>query len=397
MLFSLTASMRVRALLVFAAAGVLVAPGVAAAQSSGGGGAQALQNQITEASTEEVQALGVLQSIRDRQAALDAQVSGLQAQLTAAQAKLDPLQADADRITARFNAVEAQRLETQAHLDDAQRALNASAASLLINARAGDGYASIASAAPVDLASGQHYLHRVAHVRKGLVERVRSLRDQLDSERRAIAGTKAQADALARAAQAARDQIAGLVAQLQPAQAQAAQQQAAEQQQVAAIQARKGAFEVQLNELQATSDQIASNLRLSNRSGVVGHCQFRPVGGPIISPFGPRVDPISGARGFHPGDDLQATYGTPIHACRSGQVVIAGWQGGYGNAVVIDHGGGMATLYGHQSRLAVTAGQEVNAGDVIGYVGSTGYSTGPHLHFEVRLGGSPVDPASYIS
>jgi murein DD-endopeptidase MepM/ murein hydrolase activator NlpD len=94
---------------------------------------------------------------------------------------------------------------------------------------------------------------------------------------------------------------------------------------------------------------------------------------------------------------MRAGSGTPIHACRSGEVVIAGSQGGYGNAVVVNHGGGMATLYAHQSQIAASVGQQVAAGDVIGYVGSTGMSTGPHLHFEVRLSGNPVDPAPYLS
>jgi murein DD-endopeptidase MepM/ murein hydrolase activator NlpD len=117
-------------------------------------------------------------------------------------------------------------------------------------------------------------------------------------------------------------------------------------------------------------------------------CQTRPVTDEGINqPFKP---------GGHPGIDLHASYGDPIHACRAGTVVSAGWLGGYGNAVIIDHGGGMATLYGHQSRMAVTAGQQVTAGQVIGYIGSTGYSTGPHLHFEVRINGNVVDPAPYL-
>ena len=88
--------------------------------------------------------------------------------------------------------------------------------------------------------------------------------------------------------------------------------------------------------------------------------------------------------------------GTPIRAAASGRVISAGYNGGYGNLVVLDNGGGIATAYAHQSRLAVSAGQSVSQGQVIGYVGSTGFSTGPHLHFEVRVNGSPVDPMGYL-
>jgi murein DD-endopeptidase MepM/ murein hydrolase activator NlpD len=115
-----------------------------------------------------------------------------------------------------------------------------------------------------------------------------------------------------------------------------------------------------------------------------------------VSPFGPRFHPILRYTRMHSGADMSGGSGTPIRACRAGNVVIAGSQGGYGNTVVIDHGGYMATLSAHQSRIAVENGQRVEAGDVIGYVGSTGMSTGPHLHFEVRLSGNPVDPASYL-
>jgi murein DD-endopeptidase MepM/ murein hydrolase activator NlpD len=403
MVMSLFRSLRARAVpALLALVTVLGVPALggstpAGAQTSGGGSqVQQLQGQITEASTAEIQALATLEATRGREADLNARVSDLQAQMAVAQAKLDPLQADADRITSEYNAVEAEEQATQAQLDDAQRALNASAASLLISAQAGNGYASIQASQPQDLTAGEQYLHWITQVRKGLVLRVRKLRDQLDGERRAVAGAKAQADAIANQAKAARDQIASLVAQLQPAQAQAAQQQLVDQQQVASIQARKGEFQLELNSLQGTSDSIAVLLRRSTLPGTVGLCDARPVAGPIISPFGPRVDPISGAQGFHPGVDLQATLGTPIHACRGGVVLIASAQGGYGNAVVLDHGGGMGSLYAHQSRLAVHVGDHVSAGDVIGYVGSTGYSTGPHLHFEVRLSGNPVDPAPFL-
>jgi murein DD-endopeptidase MepM/ murein hydrolase activator NlpD len=115
-----------------------------------------------------------------------------------------------------------------------------------------------------------------------------------------------------------------------------------------------------------------------------------PVNGPVTSPFGYRWGRL------HAGIDIGVPYGTPIHAAASGTVVLAGWVGGYGNYTCIDHGGGLATCYAHQSSFAVSTGEHVTQGQVIGYVGSTGHSFGPHLHFEVRINGNPVDPLGYL-
>jgi murein DD-endopeptidase MepM/ murein hydrolase activator NlpD len=99
---------------------------------------------------------------------------------------------------------------------------------------------------------------------------------------------------------------------------------------------------------------------------------------------------------MHEGIDLGAGYGTPIAAAAAGTVIYAGWLGGYGNLTVVDHGGGLATAYGHQSSIAAGVGEQVAQGQTIGYVGSTGHSTGPHLHFEVRVNGQAVDPLGYL-
>lgn len=118
-----------------------------------------------------------------------------------------------------------------------------------------------------------------------------------------------------------------------------------------------------------------------------------PVSGTITSPFGWRHNPFGSGLDFHPGLDIGAPSGTTITAAAGGTIITAGWYGGYGNYIVIDHGGGVATGYGHCSQIFVTAGQTVQRGQAIGAVGSTGASTGPHLHFEVRINGKPVDPA----
>ncbi|HXW75850.1 MAG TPA: peptidoglycan DD-metalloendopeptidase family protein [Candidatus Eremiobacteraceae bacterium] len=121
-----------------------------------------------------------------------------------------------------------------------------------------------------------------------------------------------------------------------------------------------------------------------------------PVRGPITSPFGMRTDPISGAWELHTGIDIGADYGTPIEASADGEVIFAGWYGGYGYAIIIDHGSDYSTLYAHCSSIYVNTNQPVRQGQVIGAVGATGWATGPHLHFEIRYKGVPFDPLTKL-
>ena len=166
--------------------------------------------------------------------------------------------------------------------------------------------------------------------------------------------------------------------------------------------AQKTAFEQAVQQLQTESDAVAALLRNLSDSGgpsvaAANGLLAIPIPGAVItSPFGPRIDPVTGAIGFHPGVDFGARYGVPIEAAADGIVVWAGPNGGYGNCTIIDHGYGLATLYAHQSNIIVKVGDTVTRGQVIGQVGSTGYSTGPHLHFEVRVHGNPVDPLPYL-
>ena len=116
----------------------------------------------------------------------------------------------------------------------------------------------------------------------------------------------------------------------------------------------------------------------------------------LTSPFGYRPDPFLGRPALHPGVDLVQAYGSEIRATAAGRVIHAGWMGGYGNMVEIDHGNGLTTRYGHMSEVAVNEGDEVAAGAALGRIGTTGRSTGPHLHYEVRIDGEPVDPERFL-
>jgi peptidoglycan DL-endopeptidase CwlO len=164
-----------------------------------------------------------------------------------------------------------------------------------------------------------------------------------------------------------------------------AQEQAA-QRESDAIQAASAAIEAKIRAAtSAPSDNPSGTVATPSAAGLIW-----PVQGPITSPFGPRWG------GFHPGIDIGVPEGTPIHAAAAGTVIYCGWESGYGNLVVIDHHNSLATAYAHQSRIEVSCNQNVEQGQVIGLSGCTGFCTGPHLHFEVRVNGAPVDPLGYL-
>ena len=143
--------------------------------------------------------------------------------------------------------------------------------------------------------------------------------------------------------------------------------------------------------LTALHDHIQSLGNFTHTGNTADPSGF-PSTGDISSPYGLRW----GGTDFHPGIDIADDYGTPIHATADGIVTFAGWAGGYGNMVDIEHAGGISTRYGHAEALAVQVGQPVKKGQIIAYMGSTGYSTGPHLHYEVRIHGEAVNPISYM-
>ena len=187
-------------------------------------------------------------------------------------------------------------------------------------------------------------------------------------------------------------------------------QRAKEAEKQAELESSKAALQAQLDAINAEADRISAEIKARQEALAQQQAQNGSSGGNysggalmwpcdstiITSEFGYRIHPLTGIWTGHTGIDIGCNMYAPIYAAESGTVILAEWYGGYGNAIVIDHGGGVTTLYGHNEELYVSAGQKVSRGETIAGAGSTGWSTGPHLHFEVREGGEYVDPMGYF-
>ena len=249
-----------------------------------------------------------------------------------------------------------------------------------------------------ELISRLDYARELAEQDKRIASSVGRARDRMRVEQARTTVTRKKVAAVAQAVAIRTEQTRAVRNQLVARQTDLSESKGERQEALADVQAAKEAYLHEVEALAAVSAQLASRIRASQSQAAASGAPVQasgggliwPVAGPVTSPFGWRWGRM------HEGIDIAAATGTPVHAAASGRVIYAGWMGGYGNLVVIDHGGGLATAYGHNSGFAVGNGQAVSQGQVIAYAGSTGNSTGPHVHFEVRVNGSPVDPLGYL-
>ncbi len=345
-----------------------------------------LQKKLATVQKQIRQARAEIRRIRRRERAVTADLLATEQELDATRKRLHT-------VRARLNTVRALQRKTAARLQELEQRLQQRQQLLARRVRAAyqQGGAStvrvlLGSRDVHDLISRSYVLGRIARADSRLV-----LAIQQDKEE--VAQTKAQLDKQAQ-------QIAQLEAELAQQTYQLHQQTEAKRQILQDIAQDRMLKEQALDEWEEESRQIAAMLRAMEQtpSGRVRLARpfrggfIRPVNGPIVSGFGMRYHPILKVDRMHNGVDIAAPHGTPIKAAADGEVIFAGYRRGYGNTIIIDHGGGIATLYAHCSALAVGEGTAVKQGQIIGYVGATGLATGPHLHFEVRRNGEPVNP-----
>jgi murein DD-endopeptidase MepM/ murein hydrolase activator NlpD len=257
---------------------------------------------------------------------------------------------------------------------------------------------------PADFVAGLTYMDHVATVQKRALDAYTEARTRATESQSVQAQRKRALDAAKRKADAAVREAATAEAEASRAEREIANLVAQRQQALKVAEQERAATEARYAELQAESERIAAEIRaMASGGGPVVRAGARlpmPVNGVFTSGFGMRFDPVYRVWRLHAGVDLAAPGGTPIWAAAAGRVFRAGWSSGYGNYTCVFHGTmqgkGFATCYAHQSAILVSSGQQVRQGQVIGRVGTTGASTGNHLHFEVRLDGAPVDPLPWL-
>ena len=357
---------------------------------------QELQQQANEASAAEDAARAKVVDAQAARTRAEGALADLTTRLTAANDRLAAAQATVDRLGFEALTLQVKADATQKKLSKARRDVRKSAVLLY---HQGGGANTIGLLGATDgsgaLVEGKQYLQRVNDKRDGDAQRVTKLKEQLDAQRAAIDQQKQDADAARGAAADEKAQLDELAAQQARARDAADSALQVENAALGAAVAQSAQADAALAE---ESARIAALAQSVGDGPAMGDGTFvRPVPGAITSGFGYRTDPVTGATAYHSGLDMGASCGTPIKAAGTGTVISAGFNsGGYGNMTLINHGNGLTTLYAHQSSIIVSGGQSVTQGQVIGYAGTTGKSTGCHLHFEVRVGGNPVDPSGYL-
>ena len=333
---------------------------------------------------ERARAAAKLNALKASDAQLEKAVEALRTQANAQMAKVASARQAAGAADAAVAQADARLAATEAEMTTLRTQITERAVAAYVRPHAGV-FTGLSGAKDLSDASRRHsLLAQVANSDNDVVDRLRAAKeDQGIEQARAAEARQVAADR--------KQKVEGELSELQRSLAEKGRLERALSQRIKEFQSEVDGL---------ASQEAAISAVIRSREGrsrpavgavidvgrVSGAGLMWPVGGSVTSEFGSRWGRL------HAGIDISARTGTPIRAAKAGEVIMAGSQGGYGNVVIVDHGGGLTTLYAHQSRIAARDGQQVAQGEILGYVGSTGHSTGPHLHFETRVGGSPQNP-----
>lgn len=333
-----------------------------------------------------------LDIVNEREKDLARQLSDAQSGLAESRVVLDDTVVRLSSAESRLESLRRNLRETRARLKKTQGALEQRLREIYMEGDVGYLVVLLGSDSFTDFLDHAKYLSLVVEHDRRLLDDVRRQKAELESQESAARSTVAEIRRL----KATQEERVARLAQLEERRSQLLASVKEQRQSIAS-------YVTELEDLTREQEARLQAMVRSHQAATPSGPRVRgtgryiyPADGPLSSPFGYRVHPISGTLRMHTGLDIAAYGGAPIRAADTGTVIHSGWYGGYGNCVIIDHGGGYSTLYAHCSALYVGYGQSVKQGSTIAAVGSTGNSTGPHLHFEVRINGNPVDPRGFL-
>jgi murein DD-endopeptidase MepM/ murein hydrolase activator NlpD len=394
-------------------AGVVVV-GAAAAGSALVVGAPSASERKAEVDRRLQRAQDRLQAARAREQVLTSEVSAYNARIRTVEARLGPLQgrlgvleSEVAELTARLATLDARLLRERTRLNAAEdllaqrrRALADRLREIYARGEPDPIMIMLSSGSLTAAVETGDFLQRITDRDGVIVTDTREFADQVRRSRDAIRAARDEVKSAEERAAAAAAELRGVTTELQTRRDELARFRGGRQRLLSRVRGDREDVEAEARDLQRRSAALAARIVSAQATGaglpsqVVRSASSRgfiwPVAGPMTSGFGPRWGRM------HEGVDIGVGEGTPVAASAAGRVIIAGWSGGYGNLVVIDHGGGISTAYAHNSRLVVSVGQSVAQGSIIAASGNTGHSTGPHVHFEIRINGAAVDPLPYL-
>ena len=358
-----------------------------------------IQQQVNQQNAAKADAETVIGSVSE-------QLRQIEEQLRQATAELGTIKEQRVAVENDITLNERQLAEAQKRLEGRESVFYKRVRDIYINGRLSYLDVVIGSKDFSDFANRLEVLKRIIDSDITLINEIKKERSEIEAHKQKLEADRAKLVELEKAALAKQAEIEQKKAERNVVLQKAQNDRATAMQAIEELNASSAQVSAMLKERQAARAAAAAAAAAAAQSSggqgasdnwVQGTGQLGwPVSGEITSPYGYRVHPIWGTTIYHSGIDIGVDEGTPVHAADGGVVVWSGWMGGYGYAVVIDHGNGLSTLYGHNSELSVDEGQSVAKGQVISYAGSTGNSTGPHVHFEVRANGDPVDPMGYL-
>ncbi len=344
-------------------------------------------------------------AVGERLNSAQAELSAVQEELTAAQGRVDALTAQIEgeelhlaNVNAQLEIIQQNLVETTVELQNTLDALEVQVVELYMNATASVTTMLLGFDTAAEASVGLVYVEEVTGQSEDLLDTFEFLKIEEERQQGLALDRQAEVEEILTGLESERLVLEGEVAEVEELRLEAEANLATVRGLLDQISRDIQAAESQHASLEEDAERLEAELAaLQEQGGTNPGVLGWPVNGRVSSPYGYRIHPIFGTRKLHTGIDIAASSGTPIAAAGSGRVILAQTYGGYGRAVVIDHGGGLATLYAHQSSMAVSVGERVERGETIGYVGCSGSCTGPHLHFETRENGARVDPMKYLN